>query len=380
MGRAVTRRELMATSVAAFAVALTRYPLSAFGLEAGEGEQVIPFVDPQPDTKGKSIQWDQLKEWLTPTPQVFAVSHYGAAQVPVENWKLQLEGLFSKPMSLTLDQIKARPRQEFITTIECSGNGASPTFMGAIANAKWAGTPLAPLLKEAGLSADAVEIAFWGADKGKEKIRNNDVEQNFARTLSIADAMRNDVLLGYELNGEPLSQGHGFPLRLIVPGYYGIAWVKWLTRIEARERRLMNRFTARDYVTLRGKKVGNQTVWTETAVGPMNVKSLVARVVKRKDGAVVVTGAAWGQDAIQRVELKIDDGEWVPVGLKVSQLPHTWNFWEYEWKDAKAGPHTLTSRAIDAKGRVQPAADDPSIKLKKTYWEANQQLPRKIVL
>jgi DMSO/TMAO reductase YedYZ molybdopterin-dependent catalytic subunit len=227
-------------------------------------------------------------------------------------------------------------------------------------------------------------VAFWGADTGKEQIRKQDVDQNFARTLGMTDALRDDILLGYEMNGQPLSPGHGAPVRLIVPGFYGIAWVKWLMQVEVRERRLMNRFTARDYVTLRGQEKDGKTTYTETAVGPMNVKSLVARVARRKDakdGTIRVSGAAWTQGKIKSVELKIDDGDWTPVKLDEAHAgSHAWVFWSYDWKDAKAGEHTLTSRATDDRGRVQPTADDPEIRLKKTYWEAYAQLPRKIKL
>jgi DMSO/TMAO reductase YedYZ molybdopterin-dependent catalytic subunit len=183
------------------------------------------------------------------------------------------------------------------------------------------------------------------------------------------------------MNRQPLAADHGAPLRLIVPGWYGIAWVKWLSRIELRERRLMNRFMARDYVTLRGEKHGDQTEWKETSVGPMNVKSLLGRVMRRPDGSLHITGAAWGQDAIKSVELKIDDGKWMPAQLDAqNHAPHAWTFWSYDWKTPPPGEHTLVCCATDVAGHMQPSADDDAIKLKKTYWEANQQYPRKIRL
>jgi hypothetical protein len=135
---------------------------------------------------------------------------------------------------------------------------------------------------------------------------------------------------------------------------------------------------AKDYVTLRGEDVNGRTVWTETLVGPIDVKSVVARVAKQKDGGLRVTGAAWGESPIKAVELSIDGGPWTPVKIEDRNEPFTWRFWSYDWKDARDGEHTLVSRAIDARGRVQPAADDPSIKNKKTYWEANQQWPRRV--
>src|SRR5260221_5766330 len=200
---------------------------------------------------------------------------------------------------MTLDDCKQRPKAEVIATLECGGNGASPNFRGAIANVNWAGTPLAPILKEAGIDPDAIEIAFWGTDKGKEKIRGGEYEQNFARTLSIPMAtMRDDILLCYEMNGQPLTVGHGFPVRLVVPGWFGVAWVKWLDRIEVRDPALRTRFIAKDYVTLRGEEVNGRTVWKETMVGPMDGKSVVGPVTRPKDGNLHLTRAAWGNAPI----------------------------------------------------------------------------------
>jgi DMSO/TMAO reductase YedYZ molybdopterin-dependent catalytic subunit len=323
------------------------------------------------------LDWNELKDWVIPTKDLYHVSHYGVAQVKEENYQLTIDGLVDKPQTLTLEQIKSRPAREVTHTLECGGNG-NPGFMCAIGNIKLKGTPLAPILRECAMKDDAVEVAFWGADSGMENVRDNQVKQFFSRSLSIKNALREDILLCYEMNDKPLTPGHGFPLRLVVPGWYGIAWVKWLTRIQIRERPLMQRFMAKDYVTLRGQQQGDQIVYTQTSVGPMNIKSMVARAVRRKDGTIRISGAAWNDGTpLKTVELKIDNGEWMPTVL-ADQQKYTWTFWSYDWKDAPAGEHTLVSRATDEKRRVQPAADDPSIKLKKTFWEANQQYPRKI--
>jgi DMSO/TMAO reductase YedYZ molybdopterin-dependent catalytic subunit len=378
-----TRRNVMRWSVAAVVAALGRSPLALAGDDADPDADIIPFLDPQPyDPKRPMLNWDELKitDWLTPTARVYHVSHYGEAKVDAKNWRLDIGGLVEKPVTLTLDQIKERPKVEVTATLECGGNGASPGFRGAIANVKWAGTPLSPILKEAGIAREAIEVAFWGADRKEEEIRGGKYPQNFARCLSIPMATtRDDVLLGYEMNGQPLTQGHGAPLRLIVPGWFGIAWVKWLERIEVRDRALKTKFMAKEYVTLRGEEIKGKMVWTETLVGPIDIKSVVARVVKLKaENAFRVTGAAWGEVPIKSVEISIDGGAWMPVKIEERAEPFTWRFWSFEWKDAKAGEHTLVSRAIDARGRVQPSADDPAIKNKKTYWEANQQWPRRV--
>lgn len=377
--RKTSRRMVMQAGVAAVVAALGRAPL-ALGDDDADGE-VIPFLEPQPlDPKVSCLHWDELKlsDWNTPLEQVYHVKHYGEVKIDAAGWKLNIGGLVDKAMTLTLDEIKQRPKKEVMATLECGGNGASPGFRGAIANVKWAGTPLAPILKEAGMAAEAIEVAFWGTDKGKEKIRGGEYEQNFARTLSIPMAMRDDILLCYEMNGKALTVGHGFPVRLVVPGWFGVAWVKWLDRIEVRDRALRTRFIAKDYVTLRGEEVDGKVVWKETMVGPMDVKSVVARVAKQKDGTMRISGAAWGGAPLKAVEVSIDGGAWKAANIVERNEPYTWRFWSFDWREAKAGEHTIVSRAIDARGRVQPTMDDPEIKLKKTFWEANAQWPRRV--
>jgi DMSO/TMAO reductase YedYZ molybdopterin-dependent catalytic subunit len=373
----------MRFGVAAIVAALGRVPAALAADDDPDGE-VLPFLEPQAyDPKRAMLLWDELKrsDWITPNKSVYHVSHYGEPKLDAAAWRLDVGGLVERPLTLSLDDVKRRERREVVATLECGGNGSSPGFRGAIANVKWTGTPLAPLLKEAGVRPEAVEVAFWGADKGKEKIRGGEYEQHFARCLTVPMATSRDaVLLCYEMNGEPLTAGHGFPVRLIVPGWFGVAWVKWLTSIELRDRPLKTRFMAKDYVTLRGEEVNGRTVWKETLVGPLNVKSVVARVVKRKDGTIRVTGAAWGESPVKSVEVSIDGGPWQAAKIEPRPEPNTWRFWSHEVAGLKEGEHTLVSRATDDRGRVQPTADDPAIKNKKTYWEANQQWVRRVKL
>jgi len=378
----LTRREAIKGSVAAVALALSQFPLSAFGFEEPDtAGTLIPFVDRLPTTPNRPmVEWEKLTEWMTPGEDFFSVSHYGAGKVDLKQWGLEITGLVKTPKTFSLNEIKSRRRKEIIATLECSGNGSSPTFMGAVGNARWTGTPLAPLLHECGLRKEGIEVVFFGSDEKTEKIKDNDYLQNFARSLSVPDALQDKILLAYEMNGQPLAPGHGFPLRLIVPGCYGVAWVKWLKRIEIQDRRYMGRFMARDYVTIRGEERLDCTVWRETSVLKMNVKSIVARVVRRADGTLCVTGAAWTDGTpLRSVELQIDGGAWLKTKLHQEQrAKYGWKFWSYNWKNPASGEHTLVSRAVDENGTIQPAADDPLIKLKKTYYEANQQYPRKI--
>ena len=365
----VRRREFLMTALAA--------GIASAGPRAMAVEP-IPFADaPQFDPEKPRLPWDQTREWMTPKQHFFRVAHYGFPEVDAAKWRLEIKGLVDRPRVYTLEELKKRPKREYTATLECSGN---PPVGGLVGNTRWTGTPLAPILKECGIKREGVEVVFYAADSGVEKIRGAEYPQNFARSLRLTDATKDNVMLCYAMNGEPLDKNHGAPVRLAAPGWYGVAWVKWLTRIEVQDRAFLGRFQGRDYVTIRGEKVGDQVIWRETSVGRMNVKSVPARVTRMPDGTIKVYGAAWSDGTpIQTVELKIDEGEWMPVELAKDHVePHCWRFWSHQWKNAAPGEHTLSSRATDARGRVQPAPDDPFITMKKTYWEANQQAVRKI--
>jgi DMSO/TMAO reductase YedYZ molybdopterin-dependent catalytic subunit len=208
-------------------------------------------------------------------------------------------------------------------------------------------------------------------------VREQQITQHFARSMSLEDALSPYNLLCYEMNGEPLPQPNGFPLRLIAPGWYGVANVKWLQRIEVRSNRLMNRFMGRDYVTLRHEEIDGEEVWTESSVGRSLLKSAPARVVRSED-AYRIEGAAWGQP-IGKVEVQIDDSPWQVAKLDTANVRRfSWRFWSLDWTDAEPGEHTVTSRAVDTHGNVQPAQDDPLIANKITYWESNGQITRQV--
>lgn len=353
------------------------------GFAPADGEQAIAFVDTKPfDPNKPLLPWHELTSWLTPTPQVFAVSHYGfPEEIPAAKYALRMGGLVRKPLTLSLAELQARPKREYHATLECSGNGAAG---GLIGNSLWTGTPLAPILKEAGVMPAGIEAVFYCADSGKEKIREGEYPQQFARALAVPDAIAKDVLLCWAMNGEPLTHKHGAPVRLVVPGWYGIAWVKWLQSIEIQDRRFLNRFMGRDYVTIRGEKRGSETIWRETSVGRMNLKSVPARAVKQVDGSIRISGAAWSnlQAPVKSVEVRLDNGAWQAAKLDPAHgnEPYCWRFWSFEWKGATSGEHTVSSRAIDRKGGIQPAPEDDFIALKKTYWEANQYAVRKFTV
>jgi DMSO/TMAO reductase YedYZ molybdopterin-dependent catalytic subunit len=239
------------------------------------------------------------------------------------------------------------------------------------------GDATGPLLQAAGGLDQGIEVVFFGSDAGEEEVREIKVKQNFARSMSLQDAMNPNNLLCYEMNGEPLPQPNGFPLRLIAPGWYGIANIKWLKRIEVRDTRHMGRWMARDYVTLREEPRDGESVWMETSVGRVLLMSVPAKVT-RKDGRFRIVGAAWGAP-ITCVEVQIDGGPWTPAQIDRSEdAKFAWKIWSLDWERPAPGEHTITSRAIDTAGNIQPAMHDPRIAKKHTRWKSNGQWTRRI--
>jgi len=383
--RHYSRRSALKTGLTALAAGAAGWPYPLLASDKPD-EALVPFLD-EPRTGANQLDWETLDRWLTPSDQAFNVQHYGIPDFEVKDFKLEITGLVAKPMTLTLDDLKALPKKEQLMTLECSGNGSSKGFMNAVYNSRWTGTPLAPLLEKCGVQRQAKEVVFFGMDRKAETLRPGTdrqltVEVPFGRSLAIEDARALPLLLAYERNGEPIEKRNGAPLRLIVPGWYGIANVKWLTRIDVRDRRYMGHYMGRDYVTVRGERHNGQIVFLETSVARMNLKSVVARVMRRpaRDGAIPLTahGAAWGDGTdIKRVEVRIDDGPWRPAVMDSKpRAKFCWVFFSIDLGRVQPGKHTIVSRATDANGRVQPASEDDEIALKKTYWEAYQQWPR----
>jgi DMSO/TMAO reductase YedYZ molybdopterin-dependent catalytic subunit len=375
-----SRREFISSAgAAAAAIALLRSS-EALAFPERSGETVLPWLDklaenPVPEVIKSQLVWEGLDTWITPNEEFFSIAHFDRPVIDANAWRLEIDGLVERPMLLSLDDIKKRARQEVTFTLECSGNDGLPFFNGGIGNARWAGTPLAPILEEAGVQDDGIEVVFWGTDVGEIEIRDTKFKQNFARSMSLADAMSPDNILCYEMNGEPLPQANGFPLRLIAPGWYGIANAKWLKRIEVRDRRFASLLMGRDYVTIREEDNDGETVWAETSVGRWRLKSAPAKVTQLGSEYRIV-GAAWG-GPIARVEVQVDEGPWMEAAIDDGeQAEYAWKVWSLEWPNASSGEHAITSRAIDTAGNVQPAMTDPIIAKKHTYWESNGQVTR----
>jgi DMSO/TMAO reductase YedYZ molybdopterin-dependent catalytic subunit len=407
----LSRRRILrdaGSAIAGLTVLRITGPREAFG--QATDDEVIPWLDqpaanPIPAAVGNLLNWERLNARITPTEQFFFVTHYGIpTPLSESNWRIDITGLVGRPRTVAVAELKARDRHEIEFTLECSGNSAFPFFIGGIGNARWAGARLAPILEQAAVLDEASEVVFWGADSGPVTVRDNSgiisagqtakgtpddanglditYTEQFARSMSLSEAMSRENLLCYEMNGQPLPAANGFPVRLIAPGWYGVANVKWLTRIEVIDRRFTGRFMARDYVTIREQQRGSQTIWTMTTVGRNRLKSAPAKVVRR-GARYLVMGAAWGAQ-ISAVEVQFDSGPWTPAVLDT--LPagrsrhHAWRLWTADWGFRNPGEHTVRSRAIDVDGNIQPAQDDAFLASRRTYWEPNGQITRRVLI
>ena len=396
--REITRRTVLRTG-AAGAAGLTTVamsgPATAFPGAAGE---VIPWLDqpadippPAADIVGHPLVWESLDSRLTRNDEFFTVKHYNEPQLSAAGYRLQVDGLVSRPRAVTLAGLRSRPRRTVEFTLECSGNTGLPFFIGGVGNARWTGTPLHSLLRQAEPAARGTEVVFWGADRGPVTIRDNSgvtvpggpeltITEQFARSMSLAEAMAPDNLLCFEMNGATLPRDHGFPVRLIAPGWYGVANVKWLTRIEITDQRYAGRFMARDYVTIRELEHDGEVVWTFHTVSHARLKSAPAKVTRTR-GRHTVTGVAWGAP-IARVEVQIDDGRWRAAALEPARerAGFAWRFWHFDWGTPAAGEHTVRSRAFDTDGNPQPPPADPYLAARRTYWENNGQITRRVLI
>ena len=311
--------------------------------------------------RNRGMPLEALRYDITPTGLHYLLIHFDIPAVDPGAWRLGLGGLVDNPVQLTLDDLRGRPSSTIPVTLECAGNGrarmhprplSNPWLFEAIGTAEWTGTPLGPLLDEAGLRADATELVFSGADRGVQ----GGNEHDYQRSLSIADARRPEVLLVYAMNGQPLQPQHGFPLRLIVPGWYGMASVKWLRTIEA----VAEPFRGYQQGTAYHYKADADDPGTPVSrirvralMSPPGIPDYFSRRRLVTAGSVAITGRAWGGRApISRVEVGID-GEWADAALAPPIGDFAWCGWSFEWA-ATPGKHLLACRATDAGGDRQP--------------------------
>jgi len=377
--RDVLKGGLAAAGLAAFGIPEWAVPALA------EGETVVPFTDiPQnfstnPSEIVRVLDIRKIDNGPTPKDQFFTTQHYGHPAIDPAAFRLKITGLVDHPQSLSLEQLKAIGRDELPVAFECSGNGRG-RIQGFASNGRWTGVPLKKVLKSAGLKDNGYEIVFFGADHGEEEtdFRQTKVklDQAFGRSLRREKALSDDPMLAYALNGEPLTKHQGAPLRLIVPGWYGVAQVKWLSHIHVQEDPFLGKYQSRWYRTMYEQKIDGETVWNETAVTHMRLKSVVARVTK-EGGAHKVFGFVLNDGTpIKAVEVKIDNGSWQPATIQTPAGKFAWKYFTYTWNGATPGEHTVVSRATDRDGYVQPEA----LPEKKTFLEDNSQFPRKVMI
>jgi DMSO/TMAO reductase YedYZ molybdopterin-dependent catalytic subunit len=296
---------------------------------------------------------EMLREPITPAGLHYLLIHFDIPAIDPATWRLEVGDA-----SFTLDELQARERVTLPVTLECAGNGrallegeraeSQPWLVEAVGTAEWTGTRLAPLLRETGLADGASEIVFTGADRGYQ----GGVEHLYARSLSLEDALREEVLLAYEMNGAPLLPQHGFPLRVVVPGWYGMTHVKWLQRIEA----VTEPFTG--WQQAEGYRIDDEPVTRmlpRSLLVPPGIPDFATRERFADAGRHALTGRAWsGYGEITRVEVSGDAGAtWADAELEAPLGDFAWRGWRFAW-DATPGEHELCCRATDSAGNSQP--------------------------
>ena len=327
---------------------------------AGAGQGITPMELAQA-TRNRGMPLEALEHDLTPTGLHYLLVHFDIPALDPASWRLRIGGNVTTELELTLDQIRERPAATIPVTLECAGNGRArleprpmtqPWLNEAVATASWTGTPLRDVLEEAGVGPDTVEIVFTGADHGIE----GGEELDYARSLPVTEAMRGEVLLAYEMNGRPLEPQHGFPLRLLVPGWYGMTSVKWLSSILAVTEPFRGFHQAVAYHYQRSEEEPGEPVTRirpRALMIPPGFPDFPERRRYVDRGPVSIRGRAWsGSAPISRVEVGID-GDWFDAALAERVGEWAWRGWTYEW-EATPGDHVLSCRATDATGELQP--------------------------
>jgi DMSO/TMAO reductase YedYZ molybdopterin-dependent catalytic subunit len=305
-----------------------------------------------------------LREAITPIGLHYLLIHYDIPQVDVQTWRLEVDGRVRTELSLDLDAVRALPSHEVVATMECAGNGrarlaprpvSQPWLLEAVGTGRWRGARLRDLLDRAGVEPDSAEVLFTGLDRGIE----NDEEQFFQRSLVLADAALPEVLLAYELNGVPLPPQHGFPLRLLVPGWYGMTNVKWLTRITLLAEPFAGFQQARGYRLRQNEEDDGEPlsrIYPRALMVPPGIPDFMTRERTVRAGKVTIEGRAWsGHAPVAAVEVSTDDGAtWQNAQLGPPEHgPWAWRGWSYEWNATGPGRHVLACRARDEAGNAQ---------------------------
>jgi DMSO/TMAO reductase YedYZ molybdopterin-dependent catalytic subunit len=306
----------------------------------------------QKDPKNLETPFDQLDSFLTPTELFYIRSHFQAPKLELASYRLRIDGAVRSPFSLSYEELRDMLSETRVVIVECAGNSrvflvpqveGAQWELGAVGNAQWTGVPLAALLERAGLEEGACEIVLEGADRGtpKEKpIPPGPI--SYARSLPRDKAIQREVLIAYQMNGRDLPLDHGYPVRAIVPGHYGMASVKWLTGIHAVREPLQGYWQTSDYSYwdyLDGKPVRH-------ALGEMKLKSEIARPsvyeTLEPNWIYTVFGAAWaGESEVAQIAVSTDGGQtWAEAQFLDPVQRHTWRRWKLEWLTPRMPGHT----------------------------------------
>jgi DMSO/TMAO reductase YedYZ molybdopterin-dependent catalytic subunit len=329
--------------------------------EPGEG---ISLDELALAARNHGIPLEALRYDVTPPGLHYLLIHYDIPAIEADSYRLTVGGLVGRPGELDLDELRRRPATTVRVTMECAGNGrahlqprpvSQPWLVEAVGTAEWTGVALRDILAEAQLDQSAVELVFTGADRGVER----GVEQDYQRSLPVAEAMRTEMLLAYEMNGRPLPPQHGYPLRLVAPGWYGMAHVKWLRDITA----VGEPFDGFQHsVAYRVRQHPDEPGTPVTRMGPRalvippGIPDFMSRTRIVRAGEITLEGRAWsGRSPVTSVEVSVDSGRtWGPAVLDdAAQHPWAWRHWSWRWQ-AEPGEHVLVVRATDAQGSSQP--------------------------
>lgn len=314
--------------------------------------------------RNHSIVLEGLRYDRTPTGMHYTLSHYDVPHVDVATWRLNVGGLVERSLSLSLTDLQRRPVQTTRVTLQCAGDGrgllrprpvAQPWLTGAVGTADWHGTPLRGVLEEAGIKPGALEVLFTGLDRGIEA----DVEQDYQRSLPLAEALRDEVLLAWAMNDAPLEPQHGSPVRLVVPGWYGMTSIKWLASIDVLDRPFTGYQNARAYRYSQSREEIGEPVTlmrVRSLMIPPGIPDFMTRTRVVPRGRVELRGRAWsGRSPIKRVEVSADGGwSWDEAVVEQQSSPHAWQSWRFDWDASEPGTYELCCRATDATGDRQP--------------------------
>jgi DMSO/TMAO reductase YedYZ molybdopterin-dependent catalytic subunit len=390
MGAEITRRETLKRGLSVAAgLALLDWALPVLA----QGEVDVPFTDipatfnPTPANGARRmLDLRKIDGLVTPNDQFFFIQHNDRPEIDAAAHRLKLTGLVRKPTELSLADLKSMKSVDLVNGYECSGNSAA-AMQGLSSSGRFTGVRLRDVLQRAGLDERAREVVFFGADRGTEDVAFRTTpplkltQQQFARSITLENAMKPEPLLAWALNGQPLHRDNGAPLRLIMPGWYGVANVKWLSEIRLQQERFLGNYQTRWYRTIRavggtGDANDPATQFIESEVTRLNLKSVIARVRKTGDAHEVLGFVLNDGTPLRSVEVKVDDGSWQPATLDSANTTYSWKLFRYQWRNATPGDHTLVSRATDVHGVMQPTTAELS--RKKTFLEDNAQFPRKL--